>query len=156
MVVAAGEEALPYADLDGPADRRARARPSSPPNATARRLAAGSADHFTGHGARQVLDAHPARLADLLMDRARRHLLRPVAALAQGRRALAAVAVRPADACTGAARRLARTPYRTGLEAAADRLLDANRPFDGAADGAAGRVARRAHLVAARARRRAG
>ena len=31
-----------------------------------RRLAAGSADHFVGHGARQVLDAHPARLADLL------------------------------------------------------------------------------------------
>ena len=47
------------------------------------RLAAGSSDHFVGLGARQVLDAHPARLADLLMDRRRRHLLRPVAALAR-------------------------------------------------------------------------
>lgn len=69
VVVAAAEEALPYADLDGPLTDEpgpslviaARER---------RRLAAGSADHFTGHGARQVLDAHPARMADLLMDHA--------------------------------------------------------------------------------------
>lgn len=124
VVVAAAEEALPYADLDGPLTDEpgpslvfaARER---------RRLAAGSADHFTGHGARQVLDAHPARLADLLMDRRRRHLLRPVAALARSS---------PGDSLLvpftvpltvySAARRLARTPYRAGMEAAAARLRD--------------------------------
>ncbi|CAM5497706.1 hypothetical protein SAVIM338S_03553 [Streptomyces avidinii] len=124
VVVAAAEEALPYADLDGPLTDEpgpslvfaARER---------RRLAAGSADHFTGHGARQVLDAHPARLADLLMDRRRRHLLRPVAALARSS---------PGDSrfvpltvpltVYAAARRLARTPYRAGMEAAAARLRD--------------------------------
>ncbi|MET9957807.1 asparagine synthase-related protein [Streptomyces sp. NPDC006326] len=120
VVVAAAEEALPYADLDGPLTDEpgpslvfaARER---------RRLAAGSADHFTGHGARQVLDAHPARLADLLMDRRRRHLLRPVAALARsapGESLLVPFSV------YAAARRLARTPYRTGMEAAAARLRE--------------------------------
>lgn len=121
VVVAAAEEALPYADLDGPLTDEpgpslvfaARER---------RRLAAGSADHFTGHGARQVLDAHPARLADLLLDRRRRHLLRPVAALARSS---------PGDSLLvpltvySAARRLARTPYRAGMEAAAARLRGA-------------------------------
>lgn len=104
VVVTGGQETLPYADLDGPLTdepgpclvQAARHRA---------RLAAGSADHFTGHGARQVLDAHPARLADLLMDRRRRHLVRPVAALA---RADGSVFV-PARVY-GAARRLARTP----------------------------------------------
>ena len=100
------------------------------------RLAAGSADHFTGYGARQVLDAHPARLADLLMDRKRRHLVRPVAALAK---ADGSVLV-PARVY-GAARRLARTPYRSGLEGLADRLL--RRRFDepgGAVGASAGRA----------------
>ncbi|WP_374224148.1 asparagine synthase-related protein [Streptomyces sp. ISL-66] len=124
VVVAAAEEALPYADLDGPLTDEpgpslvfaARER---------RRLAAGSADHFTGHGARQVLDAHPARLADLLMDRRRRHLLRPALALARSS---------PGDSLLvpftvpltvySAARRLARTPYRAGMEAAAARLRE--------------------------------
>ncbi|MFZ3471314.1 asparagine synthase-related protein [Streptomyces sp. 4.24] len=120
VVVAASEEALPYADLDGPLTDEpgpslvfaARER---------RRLAAGSADHFTGHGARQVLDAHPARLADLLLDRRRRHLLRPTLALARSS---------PADSLLvpltvySAARRLARTTYRAGMEAAAARLRD--------------------------------
>ncbi|GAA2222183.1 asparagine synthase-related protein [Streptomyces nogalater] len=129
VVVTGGQETLPYADLDGPLTdepgpclvQAARHRA---------RLAAGSADHFTGHGARQVLDAHPARLADLLVDRRRRHLVRPVAALA---RADGSVFV-PARVY-GAARRLARTPYRTGLEGLAERLL--RRRFDepqGAAD----------------------
>ncbi|MEU3952986.1 asparagine synthase-related protein [Streptomyces achromogenes] len=129
VVVTGGQETLPYADLDGPLTdepgpclvQAARHRA---------RLAAGSADHFTGHGARQVLDAHPARLADLLMDRRRRHLVRPVAALA---RADGSVFV-PARVY-GAARRLARTPYRAGLEALAERLM--RRRFDepqGAAD----------------------
>ncbi|MFH7337048.1 asparagine synthase-related protein [Streptomyces sp. KHY 26] len=117
VVVTGGEETLPYADLDGPLTDE-----PGPSLVTAgrhrARLAAGSADHFTGHGARQVLDAHPARLADLLMDRRRRHLVRPVAALA---RADGSVLV-PARVY-GAARRLARTPYRAGVEALAERLM---------------------------------
>lgn len=122
VVVAAAEEALPYADLDGPLTDEpgpslvfaARER---------RRLAAGSADHFTGHGARQVLDAHPARLADLLMDRRRRHLLRPVAALARSASASGESLLVPLTVYS-AARRLARTTYRAGMEAAAARLRE--------------------------------
>jgi hypothetical protein len=117
VVVTGGEETLPYADLDGPLTDEPG--PSLVTAARHRaRLAAGSADHFTGHGARQVLDAHPARLADLLMDRRRRHLVRPVAALT---RADGSVMV-PARVY-GAARRLARTPYRAGLEQLAERLM---------------------------------
>ncbi|MFE4206777.1 asparagine synthase-related protein [Streptomyces goshikiensis] len=120
VVVAAAEEALPYAELDGPLTDEpgpslvfaARER---------RRLAAGSADHFVGHGARQVLDAHPARMADLLMDRRRRHLLRPVAALA---RATPGDSLLVPFSVYSAARRLARTPYRAGMEAAAARLRE--------------------------------
>nr|WBO78903.1 asparagine synthase-related protein [Streptomyces sp. SBE_14.2] len=122
VVVTGGEETLPYADLDGPLTDE-----PGPSLVTAvrhrARLAAGSADHFTGYGARQVLDAHPARLADLLMDRKRRHLVRPVAALAK---ADGSVLV-PARVYS-AARKLARTPYRAGLEALAERLL--HRRFD--------------------------
>ncbi|MEU0599167.1 asparagine synthase-related protein [Streptomyces sp. NPDC006393] len=122
VVVTGGEEALPYADLEGPLTDEPG--PSLVTAARHRaRLASGSADHFTGHGARQVLDAHPARLADLLMDRRRRHLVRPVAALAK---ADGSVLV-PARVY-GAARRLARTSYRAGLEALAERLL--HRRFD--------------------------
>ncbi|MGW7462560.1 asparagine synthase-related protein [Streptomyces sp. NPDC054797] len=125
VVVAAAEEALPYADLDGPLTDEpgpslvfaARER---------RRLAAGSADHFTGHGARQVLDAHPARMADLLMDRRRRHLLRPVAALARSASASGAAGESLLVPLTvyAAARRLSRTTYRAGMEAAAARLRE--------------------------------
>ncbi|GLP71004.1 asparagine synthase [Streptomyces sp. TUS-ST3] len=122
VVVTGGEETLPYAELDGPLTDE-----PGPCLVTAARhrarLAAGSADHFTGYGARQVLDAHPARLADLLMDRKRRHLVRPVAALAK---ADGSVLV-PARVY-GAARKLARTPYRVGLEILADRLM--HRRFD--------------------------
>ncbi|MFF8292833.1 asparagine synthase-related protein [Streptomyces sp. NPDC016309] len=125
VVVAASEEALPYAELEGPLTDE-----PGPSLVTAerhrRRLAAGSADHFTGHGARQVLDAHPARLADLLMDRRRRHLLRPVTALAKATGPSAGSLLVPLTVYR-AARRLARTPYRAGLESAADRLLEANR-----------------------------
>ncbi|MBC2865745.1 asparagine synthase-related protein [Streptomyces mexicanus] len=122
VVVTGGEDVLPYADLDGPLTDEPG--PSLVTAARHRaRLAAGSADHFTGHGARQVLDAHPARLADLLMDRKRRHLVRPVAALAK---ADGSVMV-PARVYS-AARRLARTPYRTGVDLLADRLL--HRRFD--------------------------
>ncbi|MEV8311342.1 asparagine synthase-related protein [Streptomyces flavidovirens] len=127
VVVAAGEEALPYADLNsGPLTDE-----PGPSLVTAerhrRRLAAGSADHFTGHGARQVLDAHPARLADLLMDRRRRDLLRPVTALAKVEGPSAHSLFVPLTVYR-AARRLARTPYRAGIEEAAARLKD--RRFD--------------------------
>ncbi|MFD8097438.1 asparagine synthase-related protein [Streptomyces malaysiensis] len=123
VVVAAGEEALPYAGLDigaltdepGPslviAERHRR------------RLAAGSADHFIGHGARQVLDAHPARLADLLLDRRRRHLLRPATALAKADGPSAQSFFVPFTVYR-AARRLARTSYRDGVQEAAARLLE--------------------------------
>nr|WTB32218.1 asparagine synthase-related protein [Streptomyces sp. NBC_00830] len=132
VVVAAGEEALPYADLgSGPlTDEPAASLVVAERHR--RRLAAGSADHFVGDGARQVLDAHPARLADLLMDRRRRHLLRPVAALARAERPSAHSLFVPLTVYR-AARRLARTSYRTGLEAAADRLPDANRHTPGLA-----------------------
>ncbi|NEC96883.1 asparagine synthase, partial [Streptomyces albidoflavus] len=80
VVVTGAEDALPFAELDGPLTDE----PGPTLAVAARhrlRLQSGSADHLTGHGARQVLDAHPARLADLLMDRRRRNLVRPVAAL---------------------------------------------------------------------------
>ncbi|MEW9509343.1 MULTISPECIES: asparagine synthase-related protein [Streptomyces] len=126
VVVAAGEEALPYASLgtgpltDEPGPSLVVAERHR------RRLAAGSADHLVGHGARQVLDAHPARLADLLMDRRRRHLLRPVAALTKAEGPSAHSLFVPLTVYR-AARRLARTSYRTGLETAAGLLPDANR-----------------------------
>ncbi|MGW4163225.1 asparagine synthase-related protein [Streptomyces sp. NPDC004788] len=130
VVVAAGEEALPYADLDGPlTDEPGPSLVSAERHR--RRLAAGSADHFTGFGARQVLDAHPARLADLLMDRRRRSLVRPVTALAKATGPSAGALLVPLQVYR-AARRLARTPYRTGLEAAATRVLEANRAPAGA------------------------
>ncbi|MEV4334705.1 asparagine synthase-related protein [Streptomyces sp. NPDC049597] len=137
VVVAAGEESLPYAGLDsGPlTDEPAPALVTAERHRS--RLAAGSADHFTGAGARQVLDAHPARLADLLMDRRRRHLLRPVTALARADGASPQSLFVPLTVYR-AARRLARTPYRAGLEAAADRLLSANRTGAVGLNGAVG------------------
>jgi hypothetical protein len=130
VVVTGDEDVLPYADLDGPLTDEPG--PSLVTAARHRaRLMSGSADHFVGHGARQVLDAHPARLADLLMDRKRRHLVRPVAALAK---ADGSVLV-PARVYA-AARRLARTPYRTGLEALAERLLHRRLDEPGGAVGA--------------------
>lgn len=125
VVVAAGEEALPYADLDGPLTDEPSATLVTAQRHRAR-LSSGSADHFTGYGARQVLDAHPARLADLLMDRRRRHLVRPVAALAKADGSPGSVMV-PARVY-GAARKLARMPYRAGVDSLADRLLQ--RRFD--------------------------
>ncbi|MFF3395598.1 asparagine synthase-related protein [Streptomyces sp. NPDC002669] len=126
VVVAAGEEALPYADLGGGPLTDEPAPTLVVAERHRRRLAAGSADHFVGGGARQVIDAHPARLADLLMDRRRRHLLRPVAALAKAEGPSAQSLFVPLTVYR-AARRLSRTSYRSGLEAAADRLPDANR-----------------------------
>ncbi|GGP78423.1 asparagine synthase-related protein [Streptomyces abikoensis] len=122
VIVAAGTEALPYAELyDGPlTDEPGPAIASAARHR--RRLAAGGADHLVGHGARQVLDAHPARLADLLMDRRRRHLLKPVSALARADGPSAHSLFVPFTVYR-AARRLARTPYREGLEAAAAQFL---------------------------------
>lgn len=123
VVVAAGEEALPYAGLhtgaltDEPGPSLVIAERHR------RRLAAGSADHFIGHGARQVLDAHPARLADLLLDRRRRHLLRPATALAKADGPSAQSFFVPFTVYR-AARRLARTSYRDGVQEAAVRLLE--------------------------------
>ncbi|TGA86784.1 asparagine synthase-related protein [Streptomyces sp. MZ04] len=122
VVVAAGEEALPYADLDGPLTDEPSGSLVTAQRHRAR-LSSGSADHFTGYGARQVMDAHPARLADLLMDRRRRHLVRPVAALAK-----ADGSVMVSARVYGAARKLARMPYRAGVDSLADRLLQ--RRFD--------------------------
>ena len=134
VVVAAGEEGLPYAALDAGALTDEPAPSLVTAERHRSRLAAGSADHFTGAGARQVLDAHPARLADLLLDRRRRHLLRPAAALARAEGPSPQSLFIPVTVYR-AARRLARTPYRTGLETAADRLLDANRPAARLLDG---------------------
>lgn len=130
VVVTGDEFVLPYAELDGPLTDEPG--PSLIIAARHRaRLAAGSADHFTGYGARQVLDAHPARLADLLMDRKRRHLVRPVAALAK-----ADGSVMVPARVYGAARRLARTPYGAGLEVLADRLMNQRFEEPGGAVGA--------------------
>ncbi|MGP3979277.1 asparagine synthase-related protein [Streptomyces sp. 8N114] len=130
VVVTGSEETLPYADLEnGPLTDE-----PGPSLVTAERhrhrLSAGSADHFLGSGARQVVDAHPARLADLLLDRRRRHLVRPVAALARaegqsggqvaGRSLLVPVTI------YRAARRLARTSYRDGVVETAAQLRDSS------------------------------
>ncbi|SEG27648.1 Asparagine synthase [Actinacidiphila yanglinensis] len=136
IVVPGGPEALPYADLlsgwsDGSGGIGALTDEPGPALVSAerhrRRLAAGGADHLIGHGARQVLDAHPARLADLLMDRRRRHLLRPVAALTRadggGTLSGSLTSVTVPVTVYRAARRLARTPYRQGVEDVAAALL---------------------------------
>ncbi|WP_327116371.1 asparagine synthase-related protein [Streptomyces sp. NBC_01341] len=130
VVVAAGEDALPYASLENGPLTDEPAPSLVVAERHRRRLAAGSADHFVGHGARQVLDAHPARLADLLMDRRRRHILRPVAALARAEGPSTHSLFVPL-AVYRAARRLARTSYRTGLETAASVLPEANRDIPG-------------------------
>ncbi|MFD7404553.1 asparagine synthase-related protein [Streptomyces sp. NPDC059866] len=130
VVVTGGEETLPYGNLDGPlTDEPGPSLVTAVRHRT--RLAAGSADHLTGYGARQVLDAHPARLADLLMDRQRRHLVRPVAALAK-----ADGSVMVPARVYAAARRLARTPYGAGLERLAERLLQQRFDEPGGAVGA--------------------
>ena len=149
VVVTGGEETLPYADLDGPADRRAGAVAGHRRRGTARGSPRAAPTTSPGYGARQVLDAHPARLADLLMDRKRRHLVRPVAALAKAdgfRRA--------GPSRTRVRRRPAAGPHAVPTAASrtlADRLLR-SAGFD--EPGGAGRsLARRADLGQTRARR---
>ncbi|WP_413808052.1 asparagine synthase-related protein [Streptomyces sp. OE57] len=123
VVVAAGEDALPYAGLDTGALTDEPGPSLVIAERHRRRLAAGSADHFIGHGARQVLDAHPARLADLLLDRRRRHLLRPATALAKADGPSTQSFFVPFTVYR-AARRLARTSYRDGVQEAAARLME--------------------------------
>ncbi|UGY95158.1 asparagine synthase-related protein [Streptomyces gobiensis] len=140
VIVAAGEEALPYADLDGGPLTDEPGPSLVFAERHRRRLSAGSADHLTGHGARQVLDAHPARLADLLLDRRRRHLLRPVAALArtglaEGSRGTSVLV--PLTVYR-AARRLARTSQRDGVTQAARRLREGQFGASGPLEGALG------------------
>ncbi|WP_327392460.1 asparagine synthase-related protein [Streptomyces sp. NBC_01186] len=124
VVVTGDEETLPYADL---ASSPLTDEPG-PSLVTAERhrhrLAAGSSDHFVGLGAREVLDAHPARLADLLLDRRRRHLVRPVAALVRSEGQAAGRSLLVPVTIYRAARRLARTSYRDGVEETAAQLRD--------------------------------
>ncbi|MFI9270285.1 asparagine synthase-related protein [Kitasatospora sp. NPDC052896] len=136
-VLAATPETLPFADLaDDPLagplpDEPGRALTSAA--AIGARLRAGGSDHLTGYGARQVLDGHPARLADLVRDGWPRELLPPVAALAGADRALAGTltgAVRTPVTVLRAARRLARRPYAEALDDAAVQLT-ARRGADG-------------------------
>ncbi|MGF1432181.1 asparagine synthase-related protein [Kitasatospora sp. LaBMicrA B282] len=124
-VLAATPQTLPYAELaTGPlTDEPGRALVIAP--ATAARLRAGGTDHLTGHGARQVLDGHPARLADLIREGRQRELLPPVAALAGVDRAIAGTltgTVRTPVSVLRAARRLARGGYAEALDDAAVQL----------------------------------
>ncbi|MCC9309057.1 asparagine synthase [Kitasatospora sp. RB6PN24] len=128
-VLPTGPSQLPYAELSD--DPLAGPLPDAPGRAlvtggaAAARLAAGGTDHLTGHGARQVLDGHPARLADLLRDGRPRELLPPVAALAGADRALTGTlsgALRTPVTVLRAARRLARARWAEALDDAAVQL----------------------------------
>ncbi|MFD7923803.1 asparagine synthase-related protein [Streptomyces sp. NPDC059740] len=127
VVVTAGEEALPFADLgEGPlTDEPGPSLVTAARHRT--RLLAGSADHLVGLGARQVMDAHPARLADLLLDRRRRHLLHPVTALARSEGSGPQSVLVPFTVYR-AARKLARTSHRSGVAAAAELLRSGSLP----------------------------
>uniref|UniRef100_UPI001FB6F582 asparagine synthase-related protein n=1 Tax=Streptomyces sp. YIM 98790 TaxID=2689077 RepID=UPI001FB6F582 len=121
VVVAGGAEALPFAGLDAV---RLTDEPSPALVSAARhrsRLSAGSSDHLIGSGARHVLDAHPARLADLWLDRRRWQLLRPASALGRAGGGTGGP-LRAVYTTYRAARRLARTPYQDGLTGAASQL----------------------------------
>ena len=129
LVVPGGPDALPYADLlDDPLSGPLTDEPGAALVAALRqrhRLAEAGTDHLSGHGGRQVLDGHPARLADLLLERRRMPLMRPVAALARAdsqEHPLHGTLGTPV-AVLRAARRLARTPYADGLEDAAVALM---------------------------------
>ncbi|MCP2306991.1 asparagine synthase-related protein [Kitasatospora paracochleata] len=115
--------ALPYTDLT--ADPLAGPLTDEPGTAllAADRFGAahraGGSDHLTGYGARQVLDGHPARLADLIRTGRALELLAPVAALAGADRATAGAltgTVRTPVTVLRAARRLARSRYAEALD----------------------------------------
>ncbi|MEV4560427.1 asparagine synthase-related protein [Kitasatospora sp. NPDC049285] len=99
---------------------------------------AGGADHLTGHGARQVLDGHPARLADLIRSGRSLDLLAPVAALAGADRATAGAltgTLRTPVTVLRAARRLARARYADALDELALRLTLRHPPAERATVG---------------------
>lgn len=119
VVMPGGPEALPYSGLE---DGVLTDEPSPALVDAAReshRLDGGGEDHLTGHGARHALDGHPARLADLYLDHRRGPLLRPLGALSRLENPVPGLA-----ALLGAMRRLARSPYRHGLEDTAAQLAE--------------------------------
>ncbi|MER7751374.1 asparagine synthase-related protein [Kitasatospora sp. NPDC097643] len=124
-----GPDTLPYAGLRAdPQAGRLTDEPGPELVAAARaeaRFDVGGADHLTGYGARQVLDGHPARLADLLRAGRSRELLPPVAALAGADRAAVGVlagALRTPLTVVRAAHRLSRGRYAEALDDAAAKL----------------------------------
>ncbi|MET9180689.1 asparagine synthase-related protein [Kitasatospora aureofaciens] len=133
-----GPDTLPYAVLrtdpqSGPLTDEPGPELVSAARAEAR-FDAGGTDHLTGYGARQVLDGHPARLADLLRAGRPRELLPPVAALAGADRAVAGVlagALRTPLTVVRAAHRLSRVRYAEALDEAAAKLTARHVP-DGA------------------------
>ncbi|MFE4516774.1 asparagine synthase-related protein [Kitasatospora sp. NPDC056783] len=138
-----GPDALPYTGLgDDPQTGRLTDEPGPELVAAARaeaRFDAGGTDHLTGYGARQVLDGHPARLADLIRARRPRELLPPVAALAGADRATAGVltgALRTPLTVVRAAHRLSRVRYAEALDEAAARLTARHVPDGGGTAGA--------------------
>ncbi|GAA2114100.1 lasso peptide isopeptide bond-forming cyclase [Kitasatospora saccharophila] len=152
----------PYADLADPlagplTDEPGPALVDAARHAAAHR--AGGADHLTGHGARQVLDGHPARLADLVRAGRSLDLLAPLAALAGADRATAGAltgTLRTPVTVLRAARRLARARYADALDDLALQLTIRQEPMPGrtmgrtlAADLAWHRPGPAAHLLAA-------
>ncbi|MDH6578778.1 asparagine synthase-related protein [Kitasatospora sp. MAP5-34] len=120
---------LPYAELADPLPELPQGPLTDEPGpvlvSTARigtRFSAGGADHLTGYGARQVLDGHPARLADLIRGGRSRELLPPVVALAGADRAAGGTGLRTPVAMLRAANRLARARYPEALDDAAVKL----------------------------------
>ncbi|MFD8788775.1 asparagine synthase-related protein [Kitasatospora sp. NPDC059599] len=133
---------LPYAGLrTDPQAGRLTDEPGPELVAAARaeaRFDAGGTDHLTGYGARQVLDGHPARLADLIRAGRPRELLSPVAALAGADRAAAGVltgALRTPLTVVLAAHRLSRVRYAEALDEAAARLTARHVPDGGGTAG---------------------
>ncbi|MFJ9951330.1 asparagine synthase-related protein [Kitasatospora sp. NPDC091207] len=142
-VLAPGPDTLPYADLRAdPQAGRLTDEPGPELIAAVRaeaRFDAGGTDHLTGYGARQVLDGHPARLADLVRAGRPRELLPPVAALAGADRATAGVlagALRTPLTVVRAAHRLSRIRYADALDDAAVRLTLRQVPDGGGTAGA--------------------
>ncbi|MEU5384622.1 asparagine synthase-related protein [Kitasatospora cineracea] len=129
--------AAPYADLADPLAGPLTDEPG-PVLADAARYAAahraGGADHLTGHGARQVLDGHPARLADLVRSGRSLDLLAPLAALAGADRATAGTltgTLHTPVTVLRAARRLARARYADALDDLALKLTLRQEPAPG-------------------------
>ncbi|MFI6849899.1 asparagine synthase-related protein [Kitasatospora sp. NPDC050467] len=141
-VLAPGPGTLPYADLRAELQAgRLTDEPGAELVAAARaeaRFDAGGTDHLTGYGARQVLDGHPARLADLVRAGRPRELLPPVAALAGADRAAVGVlagALRTPLTVVRAAHRLSRIRYAEALDDAAVKLTLRHVPDGGGTAG---------------------